>query len=152
MSKWREILSGVGRALVIIVVIFVLGVAFGNPRGFRPLVFFGPRFGNRYYVTLAVTSSAMGPVLKTGDLAVFAPPRELKPGMIVAFTRPDGGQLLIHRIVRITEEGYIVTKSDANDYEDHWLGGDGREYHLLSVSAVYSGIRVPWAGRLFGRF
>jgi len=150
-SKWKEILLGVVNALVILAIVFVLGVALGNPRGFRPFVFFGPRLYSRFYSTLVVLSGSMEPVLKPGDLAVFAPPRELKPGMIAAFQLRDG-RIVTHRIVRLTEEGYIITQGDANNTEDRWFGDDGREYYLLSVSGIYSGIRVPWIGRLTGIF
>lgn len=141
----REILSGTMYALIILIVAFVFLAWLGKPEGIK-IPFLGRRFYSQHYATFVVTNGSMEPTLRLGDLAVFVRPSELRPGMIAAFRLRDGRDI-VHRIVRITDEGFIITRGDVNNCEDRWFDDNG-EYHLVYVPVVYSGIRIPWIGFL----
>lgn len=62
-----------------------------------------------------VVSNSMEPILSANDLIVTKKQDSYSVGDIVVYK--SNNELIIHRIVRIEEEK-IVTKGDANDYED----------------------------------
>ncbi|HEX3542583.1 MAG TPA: signal peptidase I [Acidimicrobiales bacterium] len=76
---------------------------------------------------MSVLSGSMAPTIKTGDLVVddrlsSVQADHLRPGQIISFRAPTGGQIFTHRIVAVQRlaggaVGY-VTKGDANDARD----------------------------------
>jgi len=62
-----------------------------------------------------VVSNSMEPILSVNDLIVTKKQASYSVGDIVVYR--SNNELIIHRIVRIEQEK-IVTKGDANDYED----------------------------------
>lgn len=71
------------------------------------------------YSQLVVTSGSMEPAFSAGDMIVVHAEDEYALGDIVTF-RNESGSLVTHRIVAITEGGF-VTKGDANNVEDEEL-------------------------------
>ena len=68
-------------------------------------------------VPLAVVSSwSMEPTLHVGDLVIVQGQSSYKPGDIVVYS--TGHSLVVHRIVRILDDGSFLTKGDANIYAD----------------------------------
>ncbi len=68
-------------------------------------------------VPLAVVSSwSMEPTLHVGDLVVVKGQSSYEPGDIVVYT--TGHSLVVHRIVRVLDDGTFLTKGDANLYAD----------------------------------
>ncbi len=53
------------------------------------------------------TGHSMTPFIREGDVITVAPGR-IRYGDIVAFVRPDGGKLTVHRVVRISHDGYLI--------------------------------------------
>lgn len=60
--------------------------------------------------------SSMSPFIKHGDTVEIRPYRSLRLGD-VAFLRNQEGQLVLHRVIKITEAG-IVTRGDAAEGDD----------------------------------
>jgi len=68
-------------------------------------------------VPLATVSSySMDPTLHIGDMIVVVGSNLYREGDIIVFER--GSNLIVHRLVRITDTGKYVTKGDANPTED----------------------------------
>jgi signal peptidase I len=69
----------------------------------------------------AVVTGSMAPAIRPGDIVLADPlavPR-VRPGQIVLAHRPGlPGTLLTHRVVRIRDDGTLVTRGDANPVED----------------------------------
>lgn len=66
---------------------------------------------------MAISSGSMQPHIDIGDVVVVDPydGRDLDPGIIVTYH--EAGRLVTHRIVEVTDDGY-VTKGDANRQPD----------------------------------
>ncbi|RLG10741.1 MAG: signal peptidase I [Thaumarchaeota archaeon] len=92
---------------------------------------------------LTVKSGSMKPALMVGDVILIEPvkPEDLKVGDVVVFRNPWTGALVVHRIVRITEEG-VYTKGDANPAIDPWS-----PIPSTSIVGRWTGIKIPyWLG------
>ena len=67
---------------------------------------------------IVVSSGSMSPGLRPGDVLLVADPTDLvAPGTIITFEDPDSTESITHRVVEITEAGY-VTRGDANPSVD----------------------------------
>jgi signal peptidase len=86
------------------------------------LVFYRPSFlwGDTYY--LPVLSGSMEPTIPVGGVVVIqqTDPATLHVGDIICFKLSDSQLWVTHRIVNITDEGFI-TKGDANNVADRWV-------------------------------
>jgi signal peptidase I len=51
--------------------------------------------------------NSMTPFIRDGDVITVAPGR-IRFGDIVAFARPHGGKLTVHRVVGISRDGYLI--------------------------------------------
>ncbi len=70
-----------------------------------------------YYI-LAVATGSMEPVIEPGDLVLVAPlDGSPQPGTIVAYTDPQSGSVVVHRVVD-TSGGMFVARGDANEAPD----------------------------------
>jgi len=83
----------------------------------RPLAFGGPA------TYLVIHGNSMYPTYREGDLVVTRRQASYGVGEIIAYRVPEGqvgsGHLVIHRIVRSSDTGFVV-KGDHNQYEDPW--------------------------------
>jgi signal peptidase I len=89
-----------------------------------------------------VMSGSMSPHIRTGDVVatVGAAPSALRPGWVLLFDDPDRpGRVRLHRLLRRTPEGLLVTKGDANAQPDPTP---------IAASAVrgVARVRIPFAG------
>ncbi|MCS7276285.1 MAG: S24/S26 family peptidase [Dehalococcoidia bacterium] len=68
---------------------------------------------------VAVQGSSMVPTLQPGDLVVVMPSESYLPGQVVAY-RSDmlGGVVLLHRIQGYDAGGRLITRGDANGFDD----------------------------------
>jgi signal peptidase len=86
------------------------------------LVFYRPVFlwGDTYY--LPVLSGSMEPTIPVGGVVLIKQIGSSTPqvGDIICFKLAEGQPWVTHRIVKVTEEGFI-TKGDANDDVDRWI-------------------------------
>lgn len=74
-----------------------------------------PVVGYRVY---AVVSGSMAPAIPLGSMVIVAPASSYALGDVVTVATGDPRQPVTHRIVRVTDDGRIVTKGDANADED----------------------------------
>lgn len=95
--------------LIIIVTILAVFLIF-----FRPVALGGDTLYE------PVFTGSMEPAVPVGSVAVIKPvdPNTLQKGDIICF-RLSGSQSITHRIINITNEGFI-TKGDANEDPDTW--------------------------------
>ncbi len=91
-----------------------------------------------------VLSASMAPALRTGDVVLLDPvehPEALPSGRVVTVSDParPGGTFL-HRLIRHTPDGALVTRGDANATED---------YPAVSAARVQGEVRmvVPFLGQ-----
>ena len=67
------------------------------------------------YAPVYVLSGSMEPTFSAGDMIVIRPQKEYRPGDVVTFQ--SGGELVTHRIISESREGFTV-KGDANNVSD----------------------------------
>lgn len=102
-----------------------------------------PTFGG--YSPLIVLTDSMFPQIESGDLIVVkaVDAKELHEGDIISFFDPDasGTAVVTHRILSIQENGYFITKGDANNTEDETPVPPD---HLVGIYQL----RIPKAGNV----
>jgi signal peptidase len=113
---------------IVLVIILVLSA----------FIILASRIGSTRFLT--VLSGSMSPTINMGDLVIVAPtnPQDIKVNDIIAFRDADKKFPVTHRIVNITQQGFI-TKGDANE------DPDARIVKPNEVIGKYS-FRVPFAG------
>ena len=89
------------------------------------------------YGSAVVLSGSMEPAMSKGDLILVRETDRFFEGQIVVFE--DGGMLVVHRIVNITQE-QITTRGDANNTEDDPILPDSIQGEVIAV--------LPGAGRI----
>ena len=96
--------------------------------------------GAATYVT--VSGNSMNPTFHTGDMVVLVRATNYQVGDIIAYhSRLLGGVVIIHRIIRTTDDGRFVTKGDHNEFVDPY---DPRPSDVLGRRAL----RVPGASQI----
>lgn len=92
---------------------------------------------------LVVKSGSMEPVLHVGDVIVIEPARfeDIRVGDVIVFRNPWYGNLVVHRVVHITEEG-VYTRGDANAGIDPWS-----PVPYENIVGKWTGLKIPyWLG------
>lgn len=84
---------------------------------------------------------SMSPFIRDGDVITVAPGR-IRFGDAVAFVNPHGGKLTVHRVVRISRDGYLI-KGDNTSEPD---GTVPRTSLLGRVVRVEHCSRSVWRG------
>lgn len=108
---------------------------------------------------LTVLTGSMRPTIAPGQVIVVSPVaiREVRPGDVITFTRPNGRGTLTHRVERIAlvSDGrfQVTTRGDANQAGETWRitadGTVGRHRATLpalggALSAVVAGSGRPY--------
>jgi len=84
------------------------------------------------------TGCSMTPFIRDGDLITISPaPLRLRPGDVVPFVSPSCDKLMVHRILNVSREGYLI-KGDNNTEPD------GR---IPASSIIGRVVRVEHRGR-----
>ena len=92
---------------------------------------------------LTVKSGSMEPALHVGDVILMEPadPHDIQVGDVIIFYKPGTNQLIVHRVVRKTQQG-LYTRGDANPGIDPW---SPIPYNL--VVGKWTGFKIPyWLG------
>ena len=92
---------------------------------------------------LAVKSGSMRPTLEIGDVIMMEKvnPEEIKVGDVIIFYKPGSNRLIVHRVVKKTDEG-VYTKGDANPGIDIWS-----PLPYESIVGRWNGFKIPyWLG------
>lgn len=82
-------------------------------------------FGN--YISVVVSES-MEPTIMTNDFVVYKKANEYKVDDIIVFS--FNGELIIHRIISKSEDGYI-TQGDNNSEDDYYRYGFIKDEQIL---------------------
>ena len=119
----------VARGLAVLFVVVVLALLVGQALGQPVLLSF-------------VTTDSMSPTIAPGDGFLVAPDQlsgEIQEGDVIVFDAQElqGGGLTTHRVVEVTEEGYI-TQGDNNAFTDQ----DGDEPPVTDDQVVASAVQV----------
>lgn len=64
-----------------------------------------------------VTGASMEPALRKGDICIVLKGLTAKPGDMVLYQRPPN-RPTVHRVLRVTNDGSLVTQGDANPIPD----------------------------------
>jgi signal peptidase len=94
-----------------------------------------------------VMTGSMEPRLHPGDVVLSAPAtaQMVKPGQIILVTNPaQPAHLLVHRFVRWSSTGQIITKGDANPTEDSTPVPPADVHGLPRLRLPYVGLGVVW--------
>ncbi len=99
------------------------------------------------WTPLTIRSGSMEPTINRGDI-LHAADREvgtpLGPGAIAVYDRPGADELVSHRVVETTAEGF-VTKGDNNPAVDTWGAVADHEIgHLGRMIVPYAGLPGLW--------
>jgi signal peptidase len=89
-----------------------------------------------------VLTGSMRPAVAEGDVIVSAPVKggQVRAGYVVRFQDPaEPGRYLLHRIVAVEADGYLISKGDANQ------SADSTPVPPQSVTGM-ARLRVPWVG------
>ncbi len=92
---------------------------------------------------LTVKSGSMEPVLHVGDVILMEPadPHDIQVGDVIIFYKPGTNQLIVHRVVRKTQQG-LYTRGDANPGIDPWS-----PVPYDAVVGKWTGLKIPsWLG------
>ena len=65
--------------------------------------------------------TSMVPFIHDGDLITIAPLTRVATGSIVAFTRPETGQLVVHRVVAKRREEFFISGDGSSLHSDGWI-------------------------------
>lgn len=126
MGRWLAI----GNFVVIILTIILVAV-------------FAYRITGHVTPLLTVKSGSMEPILSVGDVIIIEPisRQDLEVGDVVVFYKPGTDQLIVHRVIRKTEQG-IYTRGDANPGIDPWS-----PVPYENVVGRWTGLKIPsWTG------
>jgi len=99
------------------------------------------------WTSTIVVSGSMMPRIHPGDIVVSQPidAAEVRPGQPVLVENPaKPGHLLLHRVVRRTADGSLVTKGDANDAEDSAPVPASSVRALPRLLVRYVGLPLYW--------
>jgi signal peptidase len=95
-----------------------------------------------------VLSGSMGPVIRVGDVVLLAPVPAGDPlpaGRVVLVTDPTRSSgTYLHRVVRRTPDGSLVTRGDANASEDRPAVERSRVQGQLRLLVPRVGLPVIW--------
>ncbi len=101
----------------------------------------------RIVPVLVVKTGSMEPVLNIGDVIIIddsVRPEEIKAGPdgdIIVFRKPGSSELIVHRAIGKTSEGFI-TKGDANPGIDFWS-----PVPYENLVGRWTGLKIPyWTG------
>lgn len=137
------ILRWAGVGVVALAVIFLLALTVG------PILL--------PYKVLTVYSGSMVPTIPVGSVVVDVPinAKDVKPGDIITFTRPDKqSELITHRVLTI-EDGpagrAFITRGDANNVQDAWRVPAVGTGYLYKFNIPLLGFVLVWLQSPLGR-
>lgn len=126
MDGRQALIRGIELTIVTMVVLLLVGQVIGQP------------------VLLSfVQTGSMEPALRPGDGFVAIPAAVAGPveeGDVIVFDADqlNGGGLVTHRVVDLTDDGRYITKGDANPFTDQ----DGREPPVQDAQVVAKALQV----------
>ncbi|GJI58443.1 signal peptidase I W [Bacillus altitudinis] len=141
MKKWMKMSGSILYALVFtMMIVCIIVVLSSRTTGGDPQIF--------GYEFKQVLSGSMEPEFSTGSLIVVkhvTSPETLKKGDIITFQTKQDQSFVTHRIVGVKGKGVnkaFETKGDHNMYQD------GTLVKANQVTAQYTGVNIPYAGKL----
>jgi len=102
-------------------------------------------FGWRPYV---IQSGSMQPRIKVGDIVIASPNHDPKVllGHVTVFQDPEHpSRVKTHRVIRIAEDGQLVTKGDANQSADSVTVRVDKVRGIGRLMVRYAGLPLVWA-------
>lgn len=99
---------------------------------------------------MAITSNSMMPSIRQGDVVLIDPGSRMPgPGSVVAVA--DGAATpVVHRVVSVTQSGYLATKGDASQRIDSMPVGDDQLIGTARLVVPMIGLLRTTAEELFG--
>ena len=111
MKAFKNILLKILSYLIILILILIIAFSFLSKGDTKAIM--GYRF-------LTVLTGSMEPELNVGSLILVKeiPLNDLKVEDIITYKTQNNGSLVTHRIVKINDNGSLISKGDANNTED----------------------------------
>ena len=94
-----------------------------------------------------VASGSMSPAVRAGDVVILSPPARdrLAPGHVISFEKPGRpGRPVLHRIIRVTGNGQLITQGDANPVPDPTPVSPASVTGSARLRVPYAGLPVLW--------
>lgn len=97
------------------------------------------------YPLATITSGSMWPALNVNDLILMKgiSADQAQVGQVIVFKNVEQG-FTIHRLIRIQDDGKLVTKGDANDIEDPSITGSDVIGRIVYIG--HSPLHIPYLG------
>lgn len=100
---------------------------------------------------LTTTGDSMEPTLSDGDLVLVRPASNYRPGDIIAYRHAELG-IVLHRLIRISDEGYVV-QGDNNAAPDDYIRSSDQILGSVWIDVPNGGrwlerLETPWLGAL----
>jgi len=127
--------------LLFIIVLVIITVTTAIPTSQSPVIITSP------------DTESMVPTIETTDLVIAISSNEYASEDVILFRDSNVDQLILHRIVDETEEGYI-TQGDANDITDQEAGLDPVSNSQISgrlVTYEDDPITIPYIGLIYSQ-
>jgi signal peptidase I len=108
---------------------------------------FAPRQlgGATTYVTTYGIS--MQPKFHKGDLALVRPQDHYQVGDVVAFHSATLGAVVLHRLIKLHEDGTFTTRGDNNNFDDPDRTPPTAIIGKLWIRIGHGGVALRWLGR-----
>ncbi|MFW5780075.1 MAG: signal peptidase I [Bacillota bacterium] len=112
----KKVFSGTGKIInIMLIVIFIILLVF-NIYKFVSSTFYDNKMPKLFgFASAVVVSGSMSGSIEVGDYIIIKESKSYEKDDVVTFTKDN--MLITHRIIEVTEEGYI-TKGDANTVDD----------------------------------
>ena len=130
MKILKPILNGIFYIFVILLVL----LAYGSIK-------------NNFYRVVVIEGNSMSPTMVFGDLLVIVQPQENMPASTI-ITMSVNGSLVTHRLLGYEENGFPITKGDANQSTDNFRANQVVIIGKYLMHIPYLGYPLFWMNNL----
>ena len=129
-----KFLKKVSTGFMYLLLIFLVVLAYGS-------------IDNKFYRVIVIEGNSMSPTMRFGDLMVMVEPRENMPANTIITMSVDGS-LVTHRLLGYEEDGFPITKGDANQTDDNFRANQVYIVGKYLVHIPYLGYPLLWISSL----
>ena len=124
----------ISTSLLYLLIVFLVLLAYGS-------------INNKFYRVIVIEGNSMSPTMRFGDLMVMVEPRENMPANTIITMSVDGS-LVTHRLLGYEEDGFPITKGDANQTDDNFRANQVYIVGKYLVHIPYLGYPLLWISSL----
>lgn len=129
-----KFIKKISTSLLYLLIVFLVLLAYGS-------------INNKFYRVIVIEGNSMSPTMRFGDLMVMVEPRENMPANTIITMSVDGS-LVTHRLLGYEEDGFPITKGDANQTDDNFRANQVYIVGKYLVHIPYLGYPLLWISSL----